>query len=471
MERQKEIAYQMELFNRQNENTIPHSQRSQSVTEATARKGLQITGAGEQKRALTDNLRQFVCNSENIRKAYKQVKQNDGSPGIDKQDVKSFVVWYIKNGEELKNKLNTGSYKPDPVKSVEILKQDGKGKRQLGIPTVKDRIIQQAIYQVLNPLFDSDFSESSYGFREGRNAHQALIKASKYISEGKTIVVDIDLENFFDRVNHDRLMYRLSQKIGDKVLLKLIRRYLQSGILKGGLITQRVEGTPQGSPLSPLLSNIVLDELDKELEKRGHKFCRYADDCKIYVGTQKSGERVMQSIGKFIEDRLKLKINRQKSKVVPSSETKFLGYRIIEDGKLTISPTNIKRLMDKVRKITKRNRGVSLQSIVNDLNKMLRGWLQYFRLTKWRTTLRDLDGWIRRRLRSYRLKLCKKVYTLKLFLSHLGAKECEAWNVARSGKGWWRLSKAPPVSRAMGIEWFNDLGLYSLALNYDKLNN
>jgi group II intron reverse transcriptase/maturase len=471
MERQKEIAYQMDLFNEQNKDAIPQSQRSRSVSDTSARKGLQITGAGEQKRALTDNLMQFICSSENIRKAYKQVKQNNGSPGIDKQDVKSFAEWYITHGEGMKQDLITGIYKPDPVKTVEILKPDGKGKRQLGIPTVKDRVIQQAIYQVLNPLFDRDFSDSSYGFREGRNAHQAVIKASKYINEGKSIVVDIDLENFFDKVNHDRLMYRLSQEIGDNVLLKLIRRYLQSGILKGGLITQRVEGTPQGSPLSPLLSNIVLDELDKELEKRCHKFCRYADDCKIYVGTQKSGERVMQSFGKFIEERLKLKINHQKSKVVPTSETKFLGYRIVEGGILTISPTNIKRLMDKIRKVTKRNRGVSLQTIIEDLNKMLRGWLQYFRLTKWRTDLRDLDRWIRRRLRSYRLKLCKNVYTLKLFLSHLGAKEREAWNIACSGKGWWRLSNVPPVLKALGIKWFNDLGLYSLALNYDKLNN
>ena len=269
------------------------------------------------------------------------------------------------------------------MKSVEIPKPDGKGIRLLGIPTVRDRVIQQAIYQVLNPLFDGEFSQSSYGFREGRNAHQALKKSGEYIKGGKDIVVDIDLEKFFDRVNHDRLMHSLSQKIGDKMLLGLIRRYLQSGILTGGLLSQRTEGTPQGSPLSPLLSNIVLDELDKELEKRGHQFCRYADDCNIYVRTRKSGERVMESIGKFIEDRLKLKINRQKSKVVPSGETKFLGYRIVKDGILTISPVNINRLKDKIRKITTRNRGVSLKLIISDLNSMLRGWLQYFRFSKW----------------------------------------------------------------------------------------
>lgn len=450
---------------------MDHFQTSGGVSECSEETVSQVIGAGKQERALTEDLMQHVCSSDNIRKAYRRVKQNDGSPGVDRQDIKSFGQWYIANGEELRNALLTGKYKPDPVKSVEIPKPDGKGKRQLGIPTVKDRVIQQAIYQVLNPLFDGEFSQSSYGFREGRNAHQALKKSSEYIKGGKCIVVDIDLEKFFDRVNHDRLMHRLSQTIGDKVLLRLIRRYLQSGILTGGLISQRTEGTPQGSPLSPLLSNIVLDELDKELEKRGHQFCRYADDCNIYVRTQESGERVMQSIGKFIEERLKLKINRQKSKVVPSGETKFLGYRVIKDGLLTISPMNIDRLKDKVRKITKRNRGVPLEQLIVELNSVLRGWLQYFRFSKWRGLMVELDGWIRRKLRCYKLKLCKNVYTIKLFLSLRGINETQAWNVAKSGKSWWRLANAPPTLTAMNLKWFNDLGLFCLALNYDKLNN
>lgn len=414
---------------------------------------------------------QHVCSGENIRKAYKQVKQNNGSPGIDSQEIKPFGAWYILNGENLRHSLLTGSYTPAAVKSVEIPKPDGKGKRQLGIPTVRDRVIQQAIYQVLNPLFDGEFSQSSYGFREGRNAHQALKKSSEYIKGGNCIVVDIDLEKFFDRVNHDRLMYRLSQKIEDKHLLKLIRKYLQSGILTGGLISQQTEGTPQGSPLSPLLSNIVLDELDKELEKRGHLFCRYADDCNIYVKSQKAGERVMESIGRFIEGRLKLKINRQKSKVVPSGETKFLGYQLVKDGILTISPANIVRLKDKVRKITKRNRGVSLNLIITELNSVLRGWLQYFRFSRWRSQFRELDEWIRRKLRCYRLKQCKKVYAIKLFMSSCGINERKAWNLARFGQGWWNLSNQPTAKTAMNLTWFNDLGLFCLALNYDKLNN
>jgi len=471
MERQQQIAYQLDLFSEQERNAIILTPTSQGVSEGEEGKESQLAGAGKQERALTEDLMQHVCSGENIRKAYKRVKQNDGSSGVDSQGVKSFGEWYVTKGETLRKDLLSGNYLPDAVRAVEIPKPDGQGMRQLGIPTVRDRVIQQAIYQVLNPLFDGEFSQSSYGFREGRNAHQALRKSSEYIKGGNCIVVDIDLEKFFDRVNHDRLMYRLSEKIGDKTLLKLIRKYLQSGILTGGLISQQTEGTPQGSPLSPLLSNIVLDELDKELEKRGHLFCRYADDCNIYVKGQKAGERVMDSIGRFIEGRLKLKINRQKSKVVPSGETKFLGYRIVKDGILTISPVNIDRLKDKIRKITKRNRGVSLKMIITELNSVLRGWLQYFRLTRWRGNLVDLDQWIRRRLRCYRLKQCQNVYTIKLFLSKLGIKDRYAWLIAKSGKGWWRLSNLPPTNKAMGLNWFNDLGLFCLALNYDKLKN
>jgi group II intron reverse transcriptase/maturase len=471
MERQQQIAYQLDLFSEQDRNAIILVPTSQGVSEGEEGKESQLTGAGKQERALTEDLMQHVCSGENIRKAYKRVKRNDGSAGVDSQGIKSFGEWYVTNGETLRKELLAGKYLPEAVRTVEIPKPDGKGKRQLGIPTVRDRVIQQAIYQVLNPLIDGDFSDSSYGFREGRNAHQALKKSSEYIKGGNCIVVDIDLEKFFDRVNHDRLMYRLSQKIEDKHLLKLIRKYLQSGILTGGLISQQTEGTPQGSPLSPLLSNIVLDELDKDLERRGHLFCRYADDCNIYVKSQKAGERVMDSIGKFIEGRLKLKINRQKSKVVPSGETKFLGYRLVKDGILTISPVNIVRLKDKVRKITKRNRGVSFNRVITELNSVLRGWLQYFRFSRWRGQFKDLDEWIRRKLRCYRLKQCKKVYAIKLFMSECGINERKAWNLARFGQGWWNLSNQPTAKTAMNLAWFNDLGLFCLALNYDKLNN
>ena len=471
MERQQQIAYQLDLFSEQEWNAIDQTPIGQGVSEGKKGEVSQVAGAGEQERALTEDLMQHVCSGDNIRKAYKRVKQNDGSAGVDSQGIQSFREWYVTNGETLRKDLLSGKYLPEAVRAVEIPKPDGKGKRQLGIPTVRDRVIQQAIYQVLNPLFDGEFSESSYGFREGRNAHQAVKKSSEYIKGGNSIVVDIDLEKFFDRVNHDRLMYRLSEKIWDKQLLRLIRKYLQSGILTGGLVSQKTEGTPQGSPLSPLLSNIVLDELDKELERRGHLFCRYADDCNIYVKSQKAGERVMDSIGKFIEGRLKLKINRQKSKVVPSGETKFLGYRMVKDGILTISPVNINRLKDKVRKITKRNRGVSFTRVITELNSVLRGWLQYFRFSRWRGQFKELDEWIRRKLRCYRLKLCKKVYAIKLFMCSCGINERKAWNLARFGQGWWNLSNLPTAKTAMNLNWFNELGLFCLALNYDKLNN
>ncbi|SDC80956.1 group II intron reverse transcriptase/maturase, partial [Williamwhitmania taraxaci] len=268
---------------------------------------------------------QVVCSHDNIRRAYKQVKQNKGVAGVDQMPVGAFAVWYAKEGEYLLKRLLAGTYQPQAVKLAEIPKQSG-GKRKLGIPTVTDRIIQQAISQVLGPIYERKFSYHSYGFRPNRSAHKALAKASGYVEAGRTIVVDLDLKTFFDVVNHDRLMYRLSETIGDKTLLRLIRRYLQSGVMTDGVISQRTEGTPQGSPLSPLLSNIVLDELDTELERRGHNFVRYADDCNLFVRSQAAGERVMQSVSDFIENKLKLIVNNAKSKVCYRNQTKFLGY-------------------------------------------------------------------------------------------------------------------------------------------------
>ena len=470
MERQKEMVYQLDLFSEQAEETISLGTKVRNVKEEPESQGLQVTGASEQGRALTrDKLMQHVCSSANIVKAYNQVKRNKGCPGIDKQDVESFRVWYTQHGESLRQELLTGKYTPSAVKEVKISKPDG-GIRLLGIPTIKDRVIQQAIYQVLNPIFEKDFSDNSYGFRKGRNAHQALKKSKEYVQSGYNIVVDIDLEKFFDRVNHDRLMHRLSLEIGDKVLMKLIRKYLQSGIIKGGLESQRISGTPQGSPLSPLLSNIVLDELDKELESRGHKFCRYADDCNIYVRSQRAGERVMQSISDFIEKRLKLQINRSKSKVATSKETKFLGYRLYTGGIMTIHPKSIKRLKDKVRQITKRNRGVSFSTVIDELNRVLRGWFQYYKISEWRADFRSLDEWIRRKLRCYRLKQCQRKHAIKLFLCSLGAKESSAWNVAMFKQGWWQMSKSATVGKAMNIHWFHELGLFCLASNFDVVH-
>lgn len=478
MKKRKAIVYQEDLFIGQIQNTILHSetcprqdfgrQGGGNVKESAEGKERQVIRAGEQQRALTENLMLIVCSQQNIERAYKQVKANKGSAGIDGVGVDEFLVWYNQNGTELIESLLKGEYQPSPVKGVEIDKPDG-GKRMLGIPTVKDRFIQQAIYQALSPIYEREFSESSYGFREKRSAQKALAKSKQYVKEGRNIVVDIDLEKFFDNVHHDRLMYKLSLKIKDKVLLKLIRQFLQSGIMLDGVVSQPVAGTPQGSPLSPLLSNIVLDELDKELEKRGHKFCRYADDCNIYVRSQKAGERVMQSISGFIEKKLKLKVNRKKSKVARSHECKFLGHIVLPDGELGVSSQNLKRLKEKIRQITKRNRGKSFAAITAELNTALKGWLNYFRFAKMRKHVERLDEWIRRKLRCYRLKQCKRTYAMYKFLINLGVPQYSAWLVSLSGKGWWRLSATPQAQQAMNKEWFNEQGLFNLTLSYMKL--
>ena len=284
-------------------------------------------------------------------------------------------------------------------------------------------------------------------------------------------MVDLDLKNFFDVVNHNRLMHRLTETIGDKTLLKLIRKYLQSGIMTDGVVSQRTEGTPQGSPLSPLLSNIVLDELDKELEGRGHKFVRYADDCNIFVRSQTAGERVMQSVSNFIEDKLKLKVNTEKSQVCLSNQTKFLGYSIHWDGNLSVAAKSLERIKDKIRKITKRNRGRSFEQIINELTPVLRGWLQYFQYARCHKLLQILDTWIRRKLRCYWIKQCKRTITLQKFLESMGVAKWHSWTLALSGKGHWRKSKCPQSQQAMGIRWFEEQGLYNLTLNYNRLNN
>ena len=334
-----------------------------------------------------------------------------------------------------------------------------------GLPTVKDRLIQQAIHQELNRYYEPIFSESSYGFRPGRSAHQAITQASKYIQEGKEWVVDIDLEKFFDKINHDRLMQRLSKGIGDKRLLRLIKAYLKAGMMDDGLVEQRIAGTPQGGPLSPLLSNIVLDELDKELEDRSHSFCRYADDCNIYVRSRKAGERVMASIVDFIEKKLKLKVNHEKSGVRHCSDVKFLGYTLLPEGGIRVADKSIDRLKDKVREITRRNRGVKFEMVIKELNDAFRGWTNYYRLANvWLSNFRDLDGWIRRKLRCYRLKQCGRRYTIFKLLRSLDIPERKSWNAIMYSQGWWQMSKKTAVSQAMNLNWFARQGLLSLYL-------
>jgi len=418
----------------------------------------------ERQRALTENLLERIVDYGNLKSAYKQVAKNDGSGGIDGMEKEELRQWLGKHIDTLRELILTGKYEVSSVRKVEIEKPDG-GIRILGIPTVKDRLIQQAIHQEMSRYYEPIFSESSYGFRPGRSAHQAIEQASKYIQEGKEWVVDIDLEKFFDKINHDRLMQRLSKGIGDKRLLRLIRAYLQSGMMDDGLVKQRTAGTPQGGPLSPLLSNIVLDELDKELESRGHSFCRYADDCNIYVKSRKAGERVMASVTDFIERKLKLKVNHEKSGVRHCSDVKFLGYTLLPEGGIRVADKSIDRLKDRIREITRRNRGVRFEQIIKELNLTIIGWTNYFRLANiWLTNFRDLDGWIRRRLRCYRLKQCGRRYAIFKLLRSFDIPESKSWNVVMYSQGWWQMSKKLAVGQAMNPNWFIQQGLQSLYL-------
>jgi RNA-directed DNA polymerase len=430
--------------------------------------GVELLSQLENQRTLTENSLEAVVDYGNLRKAYERVRQNKGSAGIDEMDVEALGKWLSKNLSTFGDMVLAENFQPSPVRKVMIRKPDG-GERMLGIPTVKDRMLQQAVHQELVRHYDPLFSENSFGFRPGRNAHQAILQASKFVSEGKEWVVDIDLEKFFDNVNHDRLMQRLSKGIGDKRLLRLIKSYLKSGIMTDGLTEQRIAGTPQGSPLSPLLSNIVLDEWDKEMEKRGHSFCRYADDCNIYVKSKKAGERVMNSMVKFLEQKLKLKVNRKKSGVRHCTEVTFLGYTLLENGNIRISDKSIKRLKDKVRKITRRNRGVRFEKLIMELNGVIIGWTNYFYLAnRWLTELRDIDGWIRRKLRCYRLKQCGRKYTIFKFLRNLGIAENTSWNVVMYSQGWWTMSNKQAVSKALGLKWFAHMGLHSLLLRIQR---
>jgi RNA-directed DNA polymerase len=425
--------------------------------------------ANERRRALPATLMEEVCRDENLNRALDRVCSNRGAPGVDRMPVEELGGWLRVHRETLVGSLLSGSFEPAPVRGVEIPKPGG-GQRQLGIPTVIDRLVQQSIAQVLEPILDPTFSDSSFGFRPGRSAHQALAQARRYVSEGRDIVVDIDLEKFFDRVNHDILIARLARHLSDKRLLGIIGRFLRAGMMHEGVCLPRREGTPQGGPLSPLLANLLLDDLDQELERRGHCFCRYADDCNIYVRSQASGERVMDSVTRFLEKRLKLKVNREKSAVGPVWERKFLGHRLLSGSGLGVAPKSLERFKERVRQITRRNRGVSLERMIEDLNSFLRGWVAYFRYAQAQSHLQHLDAWVRRKLRCFRLKQCKRPKAIRDFLVGQGVEGSWAWRHALSGKGWWRLSNTPQTSKAMSNRWFDGLGLVSLWSRHQELN-
>lgn len=411
-----------------------------------------------------------VCRPENLNQAYRKVKADKGAPGVDGMPVGELGRWLKGHKETLIASLLDGRYRPQPVRGVEIPKPGG-GVRQLGIPTVVDRFVQQAILQVLDPLLDPTFSTSSYGFRPGRSAHDALAQAREYVAAGRVIVVDLDLEKFFDRVNHDILMARLARRVVDKRLLRIVRAFLNAGLMQNGVCLARHEGAPQGGPLSPLLANLLLDDLDRELERRGHRFCRYADDGNIYVQSQTAGERVLASVTRFLEGKLKLRVNREKSAVAYVQERKFLGHRLLAGGGLGLAPVSLQRIKDRIRQITRRNRGVPLSRMISELNSLLTGWVTYFRYAACRSHLQRLDEWLHRKLRCVRLKQRKRAKPMADFLRHLGVPPWRAWLLALSGKGWWRKAGSPSANEAMSRQWFQDQGLVCLTARYAALQH
>ena len=470
VKRQQGGTDQGDLFDEALKAVLRHGGGGDGGTGPAPAEEPQARTAWDHERALTQHLMEAVSGSANLERAYKRVKGNGGAPGVDGMTVEALRDWIPANHERLVASLLDGSHQPQPVRGVSIPKPGG-GERQLGIPVVVDRLVQQAITQVLEPILDPTFSGSSFGFRPGRSAHDALRQAGGYVADGYEIVADLDLEKFFDRVNHDILMSRLARRIGDKRLLRVIRRFLQAGMMVNGVCEERPEGTPQGGPLSPLLANLLLDDLDKELESRGHRFCRYADDCNIYVRSQAAGERVMASVTAFLEGKLRLKVNQRKSAVAPVGERQFLGHRLGKRGRLGIGRKSPGRAKDRLREVTRRNRGISLERMIAEANRFTVGWVTYYRNARCRSMLLELDGWLRRKLRCVRIKQCKSPSAITTFLRRNGVKEQPARQLASSGKGWWRLSSTEQVKRAMPNGWFDELGLIRMAGHHAALNS
>jgi RNA-directed DNA polymerase len=419
---------------------------------------------GPESPARTNRLMEEVCERENLKAALKQVKANQGSPGVDGMTVVGLKDYLKQHWPAIREQLLNGTYEPKPVRRVEIPKPDGGGVRKLGIPSVLDRFIQQAVLQVLQRQWDRTFSDHSYGFRPGRSAHQAVAQAQQYIAEGHGWCVDLDLEKFFDRVNHDKLMGQVAKRVADKRLLKLIRAFLNAGVMENGLVSPSVEGTPQGGPLSPLLSNLVLDELDRELERRGHRFVRYADDCNIYVGSERAGQRVMESITQFITQKLKLKVNEAKSAVARPQERKFLGFSFSAgpEVKRVIAPKALDRFKRRIREITRRAKGVSIETTMEELVPYMRGWRSYFGFCETPEVLVSLTRWVRLRLRAAMWRQWKTPRRRRAALLELGVRPRLASNTASSGHGPWYLARAQALAFGLSNAYFKSLGLPSL---------
>ena len=449
----KQQKSQIELAFADSARVKPEAQSEEGTETPTA-------GSGAESQAGNERLMEVILERENLKQALRRVEVNKGAAGVDGMRVKELRAHLKQRWAALREELLSGTYQPAPVRRKEIPKAGG-GMRKLGIPTVVDRFIQQAVLQVLQDDWDATFSAHSYGFRPGRTAHQAVAQAQEYINAGYDTVVDIDLEKFFDRVNHDVLMSRVARRVADKRVLKLIRAYLNSGVLENGLVSPTDEGTPQGGPLSPLLSNLLLDEWDREVERRGHRFVRYADDCNIYVRSQRAGDRVLVGMKDFLTRRLRLRVNEQKSAVGKPSERKFLGFSFTSQAptRRRIAPQSVKRFKERVRDFTKRGR--NLKCVVTDLSRYLRGWVGYYGNTEWKSQLRELDGWVRRRLRRYQWRAWQRPRRRYRILRLHGVEPRHAWRVVHYGP--WRASRSQALSRVLPNHYFSRLGLYSFA--------
>jgi RNA-directed DNA polymerase len=435
-----------------------------SLSQAGAEEGAYGEGEG--------SLLERVLERGNLQKALKRVERNRGAGGVDGMKAQELRAYLREHWPVVRERLLEGTYKPSPVRRVEIPKPGG-GVRQLGIPTVLDRFLQQGLLQVLTPLFDPEFSGSSYGFRPGRRGHDAVRAARSYIREGYRWVVDLDLEKFFDRVNHDRLMAAVARKVKDRRVLRLMRRYLGSGVMVDGVVVETVEGTPQGGPLSPLLSNIYLDELDKELEKRGHKFCRYADDCNIYVRSKRAAERVMASVSGFITGRLKLRVNEAKSALDRPWKRKFLGFSFLagKEAKIRLAKQTLARVKAKLRELTGRSRSQSMEERIGRLNGYIGGWVAYFALVETPSMLERLDKWLRHRLRACVWRQWKRVRTRYHKLRGLGLPEGVVGFMANTRKGTWRIAASPPLQQGLDKAYWERQGLVSLQERYHQIRN